>query len=603
MEIADYIVAEDRELVDRVLKGDNDAFEYLFNRYRDAIHRLFVQRLGGVNDADDLLQETFIKVYINLHRYSADYTFGQWVYTIARNTFIDFVRRRQDDLPIDERFAAPASNAPTPEESVINLQQRSQIEHYLEHLAPRYRQLILHALFRGVLLRGDRGEALAAARDRENPDTPRPRTDVPAHRPGRRAMNDSRFTIHNSQLELIIKYFPDLTGRQKEQFAALYDLYADWNAKINVVSRKDFDQLYLRHVLHSLAIAKVCTFGDGARILDVGCGGGFPSVPLAILFPEACFTAADSIRKKITVVEGVAAGLGLTNLTPRCVRVETLTERFDYVVSRAVTAMPEFVGWIWNRLEKGQKGSLPNGILYLKGGDLAEELALTGKRWHIYDIPRIFRRGVLRNQEGGLYPEVGLDSQPVFRILFRAGRKLLPAAVIVRTSVGRAFVPKPLRLLLVRLLPGDDRAEVVHEGLGVGRALDASQQFAPGVEHEVERNGAAAVLLHQFAARGLVRVVFGRHEPLVHELPDVLARKDLPLHHPARGTPAGIEVDEDQLAPALIAISRTASVDLVSNFTCACAAPVPSANVSKKSSFFIRIEFSGDGRTKTEPAV
>ena len=181
-------------------------------------------------------------------------------------------------------------------------------------------------------------------------------------------MNDSRFTIHNSQLELIIKYFPDLTGRQKEQFAALYDLYADWNAKINVVSRKDFDQLYLRHVLHSLAIAKVCTFGDGARILDVGCGGGFPSVPLAILFPEARFTAADSIRKKITVVEGVAAGLGLTNLT----------------------AMPEFVGWIWNRLEKGQKGSLPNGILYLKGGDLAEELALTGKRWHVYDIPRFF---------------------------------------------------------------------------------------------------------------------------------------------------------------------------------------------------------------------
>ena len=135
------------EGVPYVLGGDTAAFEYLFDRYRDAIHRLFVQRLGGVNDADDLLQETFIKVYINLHRYSADYTFGQWVYTIARNTFIDFVRRRQDDLPIDERFAAPASNAPTPEESVINLQQRSQIEHYLEHLAPRYRQLILMRFF------------------------------------------------------------------------------------------------------------------------------------------------------------------------------------------------------------------------------------------------------------------------------------------------------------------------------------------------------------------------------------------------------------------------------------------------------------------------
>lgn len=147
MEIADYIVADDRQLVARVLEGDDAAFEYLFNRYRDAIYRLFVQRLGGVNDADDLLQETFIKVYINLHRYRPDYTFGQWVYTIARNTFIDYVRRRQEDLPIDERFAAPASNAPTPEESFINLQQRRQIEHYLERLTPRYRQLILMRFF------------------------------------------------------------------------------------------------------------------------------------------------------------------------------------------------------------------------------------------------------------------------------------------------------------------------------------------------------------------------------------------------------------------------------------------------------------------------
>ena len=133
-------------------------------------------------------------------------------------------------------------------------------------------------------------------------------------------------------MELILKYFPDLTPRQREQFAALWDLYADWNAKINVVSRKDFDQLYLRHVLHSLAIARVCTFAPGARILDVGCGGGFPSVPLAILFPEAHFLAADSIRKKITVVEGVARSLGLENLEARPVRVATLTARFDYVV-------------------------------------------------------------------------------------------------------------------------------------------------------------------------------------------------------------------------------------------------------------------------------
>ena len=147
MEIADYIVAEDRRLVELALGGDDTAFEYLFNRYRDAIHRLFVQRLGGVNDADDLLQETFVKVYINLGSYRTDYTFGQWVYTIARNTFIDFMRKRQDDLPIDERFASPPASGPTPEESVSRLQQRTQIEHYLERLAPRYRQLVRMRFF------------------------------------------------------------------------------------------------------------------------------------------------------------------------------------------------------------------------------------------------------------------------------------------------------------------------------------------------------------------------------------------------------------------------------------------------------------------------
>ena len=192
-------------------------------------------------------------------------------------------------------------------------------------------------------------------------------------------------------MELIDKYFPDLTAQQREQFAMLYDLYGDWNSKINVVSRKDFEQLYLRHILHSLAIAKVCSFEPGARILDVGCGGGFPSIPLAIMFPEAHFVAADSIAKKISVVQGVAEGIGLRNITPRCVRVESLrNDRFDYVVSRAVTAMPTFVSWIWRIIERGQKGTLPNGIICLKGGDLAEELSLTRKRWDVYPISDIF---------------------------------------------------------------------------------------------------------------------------------------------------------------------------------------------------------------------
>ncbi len=142
MEIYDYIVADDRELVKLVLDGNDEAFEHLFNRYRDSIRRLFVQRLGGAaDDADDLLQETFIKVYLNIHRYDTSYTFGQWLYTIARNTFIDFTRKRQSDLSIDDRLSSPAATTPTPEESIINSQQRIQIEHYLDSLSDRYRQL------------------------------------------------------------------------------------------------------------------------------------------------------------------------------------------------------------------------------------------------------------------------------------------------------------------------------------------------------------------------------------------------------------------------------------------------------------------------------
>ena len=191
-------------------------------------------------------------------------------------------------------------------------------------------------------------------------------------------------------MKTIEKYFPDLTVRQREQFAALYDLYADWNAKINVISRKDFSQFYLRHVLHSLAIARVCRFDDGARVMDVGCGGGFPSVPLAIMFPGARFTAVDSIGKKINVVRAVSEAIGLDNLRPLNMRAEQLNERFDYVVSRAVTEMPTFVGWVWNKLERGQHGTLPNGILYLKGGDLTEELSRTRLPWSEYLISDFF---------------------------------------------------------------------------------------------------------------------------------------------------------------------------------------------------------------------
>ncbi len=191
-------------------------------------------------------------------------------------------------------------------------------------------------------------------------------------------------------MELILKYFPDLDATQRQRFEALYALYEEWNARINVISRKDFEQLYLRHVLHSLAIARVCRFEAGARILDVGCGGGFPGIPLAILFPEAHFTLVDSIGKKITVVRNVAESLGLTNVTPLNTRAEQLSQRFDYIVSRAVTDLKSFTGWIWDKIDRGCHGTLPAGILYLKGGDLSDELAAAGRKYVLYDIADFF---------------------------------------------------------------------------------------------------------------------------------------------------------------------------------------------------------------------
>jgi len=175
-------------------------------------------------------------------------------------------------------------------------------------------------------------------------------------------------------MEEIIRYFPDLTEQQIEQFTNLEALYKDWNAKINVISRKDIDALYTKHVLHSLAIAKVVPFMPGASILDVGTGGGFPGIPLAILFPETKFYLIDIIAKKIKVVQEVAAALGLENVRTEQKRAELVNEDFDFIVSRAVTNMSDFVKWVKDRTKKKQLHDLKNGILYLKGGDLTEEL-------------------------------------------------------------------------------------------------------------------------------------------------------------------------------------------------------------------------------------
>jgi len=187
----------------------------------------------------------------------------------------------------------------------------------------------------------------------------------------------------------LLKYFPAITPTQLHQFEQLPELYTYWNNQINVISRKDIDQLYERHILHSLGIAKFISFLPREKVLDVGTGGGFPGIPLAIMFPETQFFLVDSIGKKIKVVQEVASALGLQNLKAAHLRAEQVDEKFDFVVSRAVTRLKEFYPWVRGKFNKESKNTLPNGILYLKGGDLAEEITESGlkvKQYHLKDF-------------------------------------------------------------------------------------------------------------------------------------------------------------------------------------------------------------------------
>ncbi len=191
-------------------------------------------------------------------------------------------------------------------------------------------------------------------------------------------------------METLLRYFPDLTSGQIRQFSQLPALYENWNTKINVISRKDIEHLTERHILHSLGIAKVTPFAPGTKVLDVGTGGGFPGIPLAILFPEASFHLVDSIGKKIMVVQEIARALGLDNVRASQDRAESLKSRYHFVVSRAVTRITPFWGWIHNKFEKENFNKLPNGALCLKGGDLLEELSELPAKFQSFELSRYF---------------------------------------------------------------------------------------------------------------------------------------------------------------------------------------------------------------------
>ncbi len=214
----------------------------------------------------------------------------------------------------------------------------------------------------------------------------------------------TNFDVKFKTMELLLKYFPNLTTKQKSQFEALYDLYFDWNSKINVISRKDIEHLYEHHVLHSLAIAEIIHFQPGTTVLDVGTGGGFPGIPLAILFPEANFVLIDSIGKKIKVGTEVATAIGLKNIELKHLRVQDEKGKFDFVVSRAVMPLDDLVKLVQKNISKKQKNALPNGLICLKGGELQHEILPYKNIAELYEVSEFFKEEFFKTKKAVYVP-------------------------------------------------------------------------------------------------------------------------------------------------------------------------------------------------------
>jgi len=197
----------------------------------------------------------------------------------------------------------------------------------------------------------------------------------------------------------VLSYFPELTSEQVEKFKGLYDVYNHWNKKINVISRKDFQNFYLHHVLHSLAICKITDFNPGTKILDIGTGGGFPGIPLAIVYPECHFVLLDSIRKKLKVIEAISEEMELTNIESVHERAENYNEKFDFITSRAVTQFPKFINWVKNNISETHNNSMRNGIFYLKGGSFEEEIKKYKDKMKIYNIDDFFKEEFFKTKK------------------------------------------------------------------------------------------------------------------------------------------------------------------------------------------------------------